>query len=798
MKKFLNSIYFYPFIALISVVLGLFGLYFYNIHTAQKSIMQQQLQNAQESALLLKSMTEELSINKKKTLIQREVTRLATHKYARYVLLTDTKGRVLYASRHHYISKKIENIFGKRMAAHYINELHEDAAAHIHPYTQNKIDITLHLNYLYNNINDTVAPGYMILQYDISPLVISQTHRIQNRLFTLFALLALIIVLLSYLYYRYFFAKLYRVEQLSASLSGKEPKETPLLSIDNVIEHLLKTTTEFAVMSRVVQYSNDAILVTDADKKIITANPAFETLSGYKLNEIIGKKPEELIKSDLMDKTYYKNMWHEIEKNGLFEGQITDRRKDGTSYTVWQKISSLKDPNTKQVTNYVAMSQDISELLEKQKYIEHLAFHDGLTDLVNRSYFLHLMNKIIKTRKKKHFAILFADLDNFKEINDTFGHKAGDMVLLKFATYLQEKFREEDIIARLGGDEFAIMAMNIQEPETALDLGYKIIDFANNTLTIDHKKIDIGVSVGVAFYPFNGQNSTDLLTAADIAMYRSKQEGKNRCTLFEQQMQEEANKKVQLRHELKDAISNNELTLYYQPKYTVDGKTIVGFEGLIRWIHPKKGFIGPDMFIPIAEDSGLVVDMTNWIFQEINRVIPKFQAIYKQHFYIAINISAKHFNEERLINDITSNIYAELFKNGYIKLEVTESAVMDDVSLAQKQLETLNAMGIQISLDDYGTGHSSLSYLKHLPISTLKVDKSFVDGLCTDEKDYAIVKSTIELARSLGMKTVIEGVEHQEQLDKLQNMHADYIQGYIYSRPLKEEDVLELLKDVKA
>ena len=714
--------------------------------------------------------------------------------YIQYVLLLGNDGRVLYASRHRYMGKNLKDIFSAKLAPHYMKELHEKRQAHIHPYSKDKIDITLTLNYLYNYRTDTIEPGHIIMQYCIAPIITKQTKELQQKLFSIFMGIVPIVLLLFYFYYRYFFTKLYKIEQLTNRLAGKKQESTTLISIDSVIEHLLQTTTEFAVMPKVVQHSNDAILITDHDKKIIAVNPAFEALSGYKLDEIIGKRPEELVKSGLMDKNYYQKMWHEIENKGIFQGEITDRRKDGTSYTVWQKIWSIKDPDTKEVTNYVAMSHDISELLEKQNEIEHLAYYDGLTDLFNRSYFLHITNKIIKRHATEQLAMLHIDIDNFKEVNEALGHKEGDMLLKKFAVYLQENLTDKDIVARLNGDEFAIIATNIKGAQEAYELGCKIQEFSKKAHKINSKKLQIGVSVGIALFPFDGKDATALLRAADTALHRSKQEGKNRCTLFEQKMQEEATKKIQLRHELKDAIVNNELTIYYQPKYSMKEERIVGFEALIRWIHPTKGFIGPDMFIPIAEESGLIVDMTNWIFQEVNKTLLDFKAIYKEKFSIAVNISAKHFKEESLIEKINSSIDVKLITEGYLELEVTESALMNDVALAKKQLQVLNNMGISIALDDFGTGHSSLAYLKSLPVSTLKVDKSFVDGLCTDEKDYAIVKSTIELARSLKMTTTIEGVEDQDQLDKLQSMDADYIQGYVYSRPLKKEDAIELLK----
>lgn len=796
-KKFLNSIYFYPLLAIITILFGLLGFYLYSIFEIEKTVVQQQLQNAQEEAFLLKSVTEELSMDKKKNLIQKEVSRITTRKYTQFVLLLKPDGTVLYANKHLYVGKKLKDILSKEMSAHYSQEIREKTEVHIHSYTTNKIDITLKVNYLYNPRHNIIEPGYMILQYDITPLLLKQTQNTQQKLLYIFAFIVTIISLLSYFYYKHFFAKLYKLEQLTTVLTGKKQKETVLLSIDNIIEYLLQTTKEFAIMSRVVQYSNDAILITDNNRKIITVNPAFEKMSGYTLNEVLGKRPEDIVQSGLMDKNYYKKMWHGINEKGIFQGQLIDRRKDGTSYTIWQKISTLTNPNNGKVVNYVAISQDISKLLEKQKQIEYLAYYDGLTDLINRSYFLQLMDKLITKRNKEYFALLYLDLDNFKEINDIFGYKAGDIILNRLASFLKKTLREEDIVSRIGGDEFAIMAANIKEPENALELGYKIKEFSKEPLTIEHMQMQVGISLGISFYPQDGTDSSSLISTADIALRRSKQEGKNRCTLFEQDMQEDANRKVQLRHELKHAIVNNELALFYQPKYDIRGDNIVGFEALIRWIHHEKGFIWPDMFIPIAEESGLIIDITNWILQEVNTTCQAFKEVYEQKFSIAVNISAKHFNEESLIEEIKSCIDKKLITEGYLELEVTESALMNDVSLAKKQLQILNDMGISIALDDFGTGHSSLAYLKNLPVSTIKVDKSFVDGLCTDEKDYAIVKSTIELARSLGMKTTIEGVEGQEQLDKLQYMNADYIQGYIYSRPLKKEDVIKMLKAVK-
>lgn len=794
MRRFLTSIYLYPSIALFTLLMGMLVFYQYSIRNSSETILHQYSKKAKEDSSLLKSIIEELSLHKKDSLIQREIVRISSRANVEHVLLISSDRVILYADKHHYIGKKLEDIFSNKVAHHYEEEITNIAGVHVHEYHEKSIDIVININYLYNHFQNTIDSGSIIMLYDLSDVILQRKNSIKEELSYIFLIVSLIVFLLFYLYYRNFLIKLQEVEKITSSFNTKF-KTTDFTSVNNILKHLTKTTTNLEIMSRVIRFSSDAIMITDKNKSIISINPAFEKMSGYAEAYVLGKKPEEFMKSNIQDDEFYNTMWSNLTKYGSFQGQLTNRKKDGSTYTVWQNIWSLKSSDTNKVTHYVAMSQDISKLVDQEKQIRHLAYYDALTSLVNRSYFLRILNKTIKRRKKEAFALLFIGLDNFKEINDTMGHSNGDIMLKEFANYLRANFCDTDIISRLGGDEFAIISYQVKEPEDALLIASKVSDFSKNTITINSKKINITLSIGISFYPEDGSSSKELLSAADLSMHRSKQEGKGKTTLFQEQMQIEANKKIHIKYELKNAIKNNEFILYYQPKYTTSEKRIVGFEALIRWVHPTKGFIRPDDFIPVAEESGLIVEITEWIFKEINSVCSEFSNVYND-FSIAINISAIHFKENRLIKQIESLIETKWIHEGHIELEVTESAVMHNIEETTEQLFNIKNLGIKISLDDYGTGHSSLAYLKNLPIDTIKIDKSFVDGICNNKKDFTIVKSTIELADSLGMSTTVEGVEDEEQLKYIKRFQATYIQGYIYSKPLEKEAAVDLLKSI--
>lgn len=799
MKKVLSCVYLYPFIAIISICIGLVTFYNYSLSKLDHDIIIQRLEMAKEDSLLLKSIIEELSLNKKKALIQREVSRFATKKNISHIILVSPDSNIFYANRFHFIGKKISHVLSKSLSHHYKKEMAHNVLHKIHKHDNNLIDVTVKLNYLLNPNNKRISSGYLILAYDISVPLNEKKDELQRELFQIFLVISIITLLLFYIFYKNFIQKIELLESMTADIYRDKENHNKipvkLASIDTIIERFLQATQDLSIMSRVITEASDAVLITDENKNIVAVNKAFELMSGYLEKDVLGHNPRDVIKSNLMDENFYQKMWENIDTYGKFSGELINRRRDGTSYTVWQNIWSLRDPNTDKITNYVAMSKDISELLQKQKEIEHLAYYDGLTGLVNRSYFLKSLDNMVAQSKRHHqkFALIYIDLDNFKETNDSLGHAAGDIVLQTFAKKTQTKLHQEDTFCRLGGDEFAIILSNVETPDDAFEVGEKVLTFSEKPIPLHNKQVEIGVSIGIALFPDDGEESKRLLSAADLAMYKSKESGKNRCTMFQSHMQDEVNKHIHIRQELKHAIKNNEFILYYQPKYSAKEEKLIGFESLIRWEHPQKGFIMPGEFIKIAEESGLIIDMTEWIFQEVNKQCEVFSAIYK-NFSISINISAKHFKEQTLAEQILRLIDQKWIIGGYIELEVTESAIMDEIENTMKQLRKIQDMGITISLDDYGTGYSSLSYLKNLPIDIIKIDKSFVDGICNNKKDFTIVKSTIELAESLGMHTVVEGVEDKQQLDYVRKFGATYIQGYVYSKPLNTEDTIKLLE----
>ncbi|WP_346389324.1 EAL domain-containing protein [Sulfurimonas sp. NWX367] len=759
----------------------MFGFFEYTVSKSKEAILTSYLNKAKEESYMFKTLIDEFPANKKEDALQKGIFQLSLQSNIKYIMLVSADERILYASRKQDIGKKLQEVFSAKRLQHYEKEIKNFYDFSIHLLGQS-IDVTI-------RIDDY---GYLLMLYDLHTLILQKEKEIFQELLAVFFFLLFIIILLFYLYYKHFLIKLHKIYDITSTFNRKQSRVKSLY-IDDLLEQITNIAKESEIIARVIEYSNDAILITDAKKNIIFVNPAFERISQFTRDEVIGKKPEEIIKSNLMSDEYYADMWYKIHTFGNFQGKIIDRRKDGTDYVVWQKIWALKEPKTGSITNYVAMSQDITDLIAKQKEVEQLAYYDALTGLANRNYFIRILNKLIKKRKKEHFALFFADIDNFKEINETIGYHAGDIVIQKFAQYLQDTLREEDIIARLGGDEFAILAYDITKPEDALEIGCKINDFSKQELFIDKHIINVSVSNGIALYPGDGSNTKELLAAVDIALFRSKKEGKNRCTIFQARMQEEAVKKMLIRHELKTALKNNEFELYYQPKFTVDGRSIAGFEALIRWNHPKKGFIRPDHFIPVAEESEIIIDITQWIFREINTVCKELNQICNK-FTIAVNISAQHFKEHNLLEHIQTYIDKQWIDGGHIELEITESAIMNNIQEAVQQLTQIQSLGIDISLDDYGTGYSSLAYLKNLPINKVKIDKSFIDEICTNRKDYIIVKSTIALAENLGMCTIVEGVEDKEQQQLVQEFGATYIQGYIFSKPLKKKDAVQLLQ----
>ncbi|WP_455756271.1 EAL domain-containing protein [Sulfurimonas sp.] len=543
--------------------------------------------------------------------------------------------------------------------------------------------------------------------------------------------------------------------------------------------------------SNVFKYSTDSIVITDEDNKIVSINESFSKLTGYKENEVIGNNPK-VLSSGWGDKEFYTSMWKDIVENGLWQGEIWDRKKSGEIYAAFQSIICIKDKDDN-ITNYIGISHNITEAKEREQKIQELAYYDFLTKLPNRKLFEQEVESFIKSShySNKKFALLFLDLDNFKWVNDSLGHRFGDKVLIEISKTLSSIISEDSIVARLGGDEFVILEP-FDDTLSVSKLATEIIDSVKNILIIDNKEIKLGWSIGISLFPQNANSYSSLLQSSDTAMYEAKEKGKNNFKFFSDDMNKSAKERFEIDTRLRKAIDNSCFTLNYQPKISLKSKKITGVEALIRWNDEELGFVPPDKFIPIAEESGHIYDIGIWVLKE---ALNAFEVMKKhQEISIAINISSKQLENMNFYDDVVNIITESGINPKKIEFEITETSIMDNIHNVIPILNKIKDLGIRISIDDFGTGYSSMVYLKKLPIDTIKIDREFVMELEKDEEDKAIVKTILALSNALHLQTIAEGVEKKEHIEILEEMGCDICQGYYYSKPLELEKLLEFIK----
>jgi len=539
---------------------------------------------------------------------------------------------------------------------------------------------------------------------------------------------------------------------------------------------------ELQIASNVFHYTKEGIVITDEKNKIVTINKAYESLSGYTIDDVKGYNPRKF-SSGWGNKEFYKKMWDDIINKGHWRGEITDRSKHGNLYIVDVNIVVVKDSN-ENILNYIAISRDITEFKAQHDKIRQIAFYDFLTQLPNRRLFEERIKSHIDTAKyyNKKFALLFMDLDNFKWINDSLGHNIGDKVLIYVSQLIQELLPTGATFSRLGGDEFVILKPYTDIQKVSL-LASKIIDTVNKPIQIDGHEMSVGWSIGVSLFPENGKYYEELLKNADVAMYKAKENGKNNFEFFNVDMNLEVKKRLEVDNRLRSATKNNRFTLNYQPKCECPSKKLVGFEALIRWNDPILGSVPPDEFIPIAEQLGYIYEIGLWV---LNQALKDLVEFHKQNknLNMAINVSVKQLEYSTFIDDVKMVISKYDIPSDKIEFEITETAVMENIDTILPILNEIKSMGIRLSIDDFGTGYSSLMYLKKMPINILKIDKEFVDSIDQDKDDKAIVEATIAMAKALNLKTVAEGVEKEEHLCILSKIGCDSFQGYYFSKPL--------------
>ena len=541
--------------------------------------------------------------------------------------------------------------------------------------------------------------------------------------------------------------------------------------------------------------SQEGMMVTDADGRILRVNEAFAKITGYSAMDVIGRNPR-ILQSGQMDAQFYESMWKNIKNDGFWSGEIWNRRKSGEIFPEQLTITAVKDDEGR-VTNYVGSILDITDRKISEAQILQLAYYDHLTGLPNRRLFRDRLEQDVKrvTRNKSSLALLFIDLDRFKEINDTLGHDKGDVLLIEAARRIRQHVRDTDTFARLGGDEFTIILPEYGEISSIERVVKSVVrDLA---MPFDLGNGDVGHisgSVGIALYPQDAENFENLLKHADQAMYAAKQAGRNGFSYFTRSMQQEATEKNSLINDLHLALEQNQLEVYFQP--IVDALTgeIVKAEALLRWHHPDHGMIQPGVFIPIAEESGLILEIGEWVFEETLKVITKWQEHTGHLIQVSVNKSPAQFTRSETHPWLEHYLGSHLPKN-CIAVEITEGLLLSESEKVKQDFIKFREKGIELSIDDFGTGFSALSYLNRFDVDYLKIDRTFVQKMTTDSASKSLTEAIILMAHKLGIKTIAEGVETVEQRDLLISFDCDYMQGFLYSKPIPASEFEKMLVD---
>lgn len=535
--------------------------------------------------------------------------------------------------------------------------------------------------------------------------------------------------------------------------------------------------------------THEGIMITDAQANIVRVNSAFSLITGYAQDEVQGRNPR-ILSSGRQDKAFYAEMWQQLKREGAWSGEIWDRRKNGEVYPKWLTITSVKDA-AGTISEYVAIFNDITARKGAEEEIRNLAFFDALTGLPNRRLLLDRFQlaQSLSARNRQCGALLFLDMDKFKTLNDTLGHEYGDLMLVEVGRRIQASVREMDTVARLGGDEFVVLieeiSGNMQDASQKVALiAEKIRAALAEPYTLQAHMVHGSPSIGVCLYRGSEESIGTLMKQADMAMYQAKDSGRNTVRFFDPLMQQAVEARAHLEADLRGALPGNQLQLYYQVQVDSDHRPI-GAEALIRWQHPARGMVSPGQFIPVAEESSLILDIGHWVIETACRQLAKWAGDEQmRELKLAINVSGQQFR----LGDFVAQLQASIDRHGVVperlKLELTESVVLEDLAEVAAKMHALKALGVKLSLDDFGTGYSSLAYLKKLPIDQIKIDQSFVRDITTDPNDAVMVRTIIDLAQNFRLNVIAEGVETEAQLAFLRQNECMAYQGYLFGRPV--------------
>jgi len=539
----------------------------------------------------------------------------------------------------------------------------------------------------------------------------------------------------------------------------------------------------------------DGIVITDAQKKIVSVNPAFTDIFGYSEKELLGKEPM-LVISLKKDAVFYKKMWHTLLTKDRWAGRVDNLSKEGEVIPVWLTLAVVRDKEN-EVQNFIAIYTNLKEIIKMEEKAEYLAYHDSLTKLPNRTQFERQIVDILDLAKinNEQVAVLFIDLDRFKVINDTLGHHIGDSMLVELASRVRNVLHDDDMLARIGGDEFVVILNAVKDKADVSAVAEKILSVAREPMEVQGYHLYTTASLGIAMYPEDGEYRNEIIKHADSAMYHAKDKGKDNYQFYTVQLSLNVESRLALEQELLFALEKEELMLYFQPQYTIHNGKISGAEALLRWKSKKLGWISPERFIPIAEETGLIVSIGYFVFEEACKAFMLWQKEGLDIDSISINISSIQFREDDLLEKFKAIILKVGIPAHKIEIEITERFIMEYSSTNMTILEDLRNMGCKISIDDFGTGYSSLSYLKQLSLDSIKIDQSFISDLPGDSHDAEVSKAIIALSKSLGYQVVAEGIETFEQEEFLREYACDIGQGYYFAKPMDAESFVLFVKD---
>lgn len=545
-----------------------------------------------------------------------------------------------------------------------------------------------------------------------------------------------------------------------------------------------KLDTLTMLSETVFQNTIEGITITDLDGNIRSVNQAFTDITGYTEEEAIGKNPN-ILRSDHHPPEFYEEMWKRLKREGNWSGEIWNRRKSGEAYPEWLTITALYNDQD-EAESYIAIFHDISDQKQNEERLKYQAYHDALTGLPNRELFKDRLEVALAgaLRSGESGAVIFMDLDDFKEINDSLGHQQGDSFLTQIAARLAKSIRDVDTVARLGGDEFTILLPKITDQGDAVEVVERIIETLEEPLALGEKIVHPRASFGITLFPDDGSEADRLMSTADMAMYRTKQRGDGRYTLFNQALEDRNQRRRLLEERLRSAIVKGHLQVHYQAQFDLEQDDFIGMEALIRWNDPEMGWISPGEFIPVAEGSGLINAIDGWVLRTALKEIGELNRTGDRDYALSVNVSAVQLKELEFVESILSALERSSFPPELLHLEITESTAMENITDTVGKIERLRSHGVQFAIDDFGTGYSSLSYLNRLQASVLKIDHSFIRELEKSRNAAAIVTSVISLGKSLEMKIVAEGVETEEQLEFLRGRACTIIQGYLFARPI--------------